>query len=94
MMADDAHTFHEFCLAEVRRFHDSPLPPMLVEVPESSVERASHNVYQAVADFTLAIQEARTIAEARRIFEMLTPLVSVLESTERAALKRTETLNP
>lgn len=66
---------------------------MLPEV-ENRAERASHAVYGAVADFTLAIKEAQTIAEARRLWEMLGPLVSVMESTERAALKRTETLNP
>jgi hypothetical protein len=61
---------------------------------ECRAERAAHSVYEAVADFTVAIHDARTIAEARRIWTLLGPLVSVMESTERAALLRTETLNP
>lgn len=91
-MADDAQTFHDYCLAEIRRYHVPPT--LIIEAPECNVERAAHAVYQAVADFTLAIQEAETIAEARRIWNILDPLVSVMESTQRAALKRTETLNP
>ncbi len=61
---------------------------------ECRAERASHALYGAIADFTLALKDARTPAEAWRIYRLLTPLVGALESTERLALKRTEELNP
>ncbi len=61
---------------------------------ECRAERAAHSVFEAIADFTLALKDARTPAEAWRIHKLLAPLVSALESTERLALKRTEELNP
>ncbi len=61
---------------------------------ECRAERAAHNLCGAIADFTIALKDARTPAEAHRIHAIIAPLVSALESTERLALKRTEELNP
>ncbi len=61
---------------------------------ECRAERAAHNLCGAIADFTIAIKDARTPSEAHRIHAIIAPLVSALESTERLALKRTEELNP
>ncbi len=61
---------------------------------ECRAERASHNVYEAIADFTIALKDARTPAEAWRIHNLLAPLADALDSTRRLALKRTEELNP
>lgn len=94
MSAEEAHSFHEWCEREARAVRSlMTSQPLVVDMPESSVERAAHNVHQAIADFTVAIQEAQTTAEAWRLYNILEPLVSVMDSTRRAALKRTETIN-
>ena len=65
---------------------------LTVKMPESRIERAAHAIYGAIADFTVAISEAQTPAECRRIYELIGPLVSTLGSTECSAMRRSEEL--
>lgn len=63
--------------------------PVAVELP---VERAAQSVHLAIADFTLAILEAKTMAQAHEVVIILSTLQLAFEATVDAALYRREVL--
>lgn len=59
---------------------------------ESSVERAAQSVHVAVADFVIAIQEARTSGDALMVRGVVAEVVGALLAAEDAALRRADAL--
>lgn len=78
-------------ICRLARFDERLLAERIAMI-ETPTERAAHAIHGAVADFILAIGEAKTVEEAWRLHTLLVPLSSVLQYTERKALKRTEEL--
>lgn len=83
-MSAESVNFHEWCQAKVRS--------MMPEQHQCSMELAARDFHCAVADFFIAIQLAQTNADALRIYEMISPLVILVEAAESAALNRADEL--
>lgn len=92
-MSAETVSFRAFIEAQVREMSRlDPVVTIMPEPQECSVERAAMNIHIAVADFFIAVQLAQTNDDAMRIYEMIAPLVLIVEAAESAALNRADEL--
>ena len=56
------------------------------------VENSAQNCYLAVADFIIAVKNADTAAECRRIHKIIEDVLASLEAASESALERSKEL--
>jgi hypothetical protein len=67
------------------------MPEQSVQQMESA-EHAAMSVHIAVADFTIALQQARTVEDALAVHQLVSETSRALQAVESAALHRADAL--